>query len=122
MKQHILVIDDEAQIRDLLLTYFRKHQYLVSAAGTASDAMRIASEVRLHLIILDVVLAESDGIEVLEALKTAHPNLPVIIMTGIGFDEELLQEAVEKGASGYVSKTLSLDQLLMEVHRVLNYR
>ena len=57
--------------------------------------------------------------EVLTSLKSAHPNLPVIIMTGIGFEEELLREAKERGASGYVSMTLPLNQLLMEVHRVL---
>ena len=75
----------------------------------------------LNLVILDVPLGDSDGLEILQTLKNAHPNLPVIIMTGIGFDEELLQEAIKKGASGYVSKTLPLDQLLMEVHRTLKF-
>ena len=44
------------------------------------------------------------------------------MMTGIGFEEELLQEAAQKGASGYVSKTAPLDNFLMEVHRTLNYK
>jgi DNA-binding NtrC family response regulator len=122
MKQHILVVDDEAPIRDLLQTYFRKHGYQVTSAETATEAMNLANEVPLQLIILDIVLADSDGMEVLSSLKAAHPHLPVIIMTGMGFDEELLQEAIQKGASGYVSKTLPLDQLLMEVHRTLNYK
>jgi DNA-binding NtrC family response regulator len=61
-------------------------------------------------------------LEILERMKATHPNLPIIIMTGIGFDEDLLQEAIQKGASGYVSKTLPLDQLLMEVHRTLKFK
>jgi DNA-binding NtrC family response regulator len=71
---------------------------------------------------MDIVLPDADGMEVLSAVKQNHPNLPVVMLTGIGFDEELLQEAKERGAVGYVSKTLPLDQLLMEVRRVLNYK
>jgi DNA-binding NtrC family response regulator len=122
MKQHILVVDDEPPIRELLQSYFTKHGYEVTTAADAQTALRISDEVPLHLVILDVLLPESDGLEVLEQLKGMHPNLPIIIMTGIGFDEELLQEAIQKGASGYVSKTLPLDQLLMEVHRTLKFK
>jgi DNA-binding NtrC family response regulator len=122
MKQHILVVDDETPIRELLDSYFRKRGYKVTTAETAAEALRLADEVPLNLIILDIVLPDADGLELLGNFKAAHPNLPIIIMTGIGFDEELLQEAMQKGASGYVSKTLPLEQLLMEVHRTLNYK
>ncbi|MGV3771912.1 MAG: response regulator [Verrucomicrobiales bacterium] len=122
MKEHILVVDDEAPIRQLLQSYFKKHGYEVSVASTAAETLKVADDVPLNLVVLDVLLGDQDGLDVLQTLKQSHPNLPVIIMTGIGFDEELLQEAISKGASGYVSKTLPLDQLLMEVHRTLNYR
>lgn len=122
MKQHILVVDDEAPIRDLLSAYFTKHGYQVSTAETAADALRIVDEQPVQIVVLDVLLPDTDGLETLAQIRQSHPKLPVIIMTGIGFDEELLQEALQKGASGYVSKTLPLDQLLMEVHRTLNYK
>lgn len=122
MKQHILVVDDEAPILELLSVYFKKNGYEVSTAGNHTDALRLIDEKRPNLVILDVLLADTDGLEVLGEIKASHPKLPVILMTGIGFDEELLQEAVKKGAAGYVSKTLPLDQLLMEVHRTLNYK
>ncbi|HTG45372.1 MAG TPA: response regulator [Verrucomicrobiae bacterium] len=122
MKQHILVVDDEPPIRELLQAYFLKHGYEVTTAKDAAEALRLTDEVSLHLVILDVLLPDSDGLEILEKIKAAHPNLPIIIMTGIGFDEELLQESIQKGASGYVSKTLPLDQLLMEVHRTLKFK
>ena len=122
MKEHILIVDDEAPIRQLLQSYFKKHGYEVSSAANAVEAAKLVDEVPLNLVILDVLLGEQDGLDVLQTMKQSHPNLPVIIMTGIGFDEELLQEAITKGASGYISKTLPLDQLLMEVHRTLNYR
>ena len=122
MVPHILFVDDEAPIRGLLSTYFSKHGYQVTVASSAEEALRLTDEISVNIVVLDVLLADKDGLEVLSRLKQAHPNLPVIIMTGIGFDEELLQESISKGAAGYVSKTLPLDQLLMEVHRTLNYR
>jgi DNA-binding NtrC family response regulator len=122
MKQHILVVDDEAPILELLASYFKKHGYEVSSARAAAEALRLIDEKTPDLVVLDVLLADTDGLEVLGQIKAGHAKLPVIIMTGIGFDEELLQEALQKGASGYVSKTLPLDQLLMEVHRTLNYK
>jgi len=122
MKQHILVVDDEAPIRDLLAEYFRKHGFEVSAARTAEEAVRMANEASLHLMILDIALPDADGLELLEVIKSAHPNLPVVILTGMGFDDDLVQEAFRKKASGYVSKTLPLDQLLLEVRRTLTHK
>lgn len=119
MKEHILVVDDEAPICELLSSFFRKRGYEVTTASTASEALRLADEVALQLMILDIALADADGLELLGKIKSAHPNLPVIILTGMGFDDELLQEALEKKASGYVSKTLPLEQLLAEVRRTL---
>jgi DNA-binding NtrC family response regulator len=119
MKQHILVVDDEEPIRDLLGEFFKKRGYDVTVAATAEETMRLVDEERLHLVILDIALNDADGLELLQRIKSSHPNLPVIMLTGMGFDDELLQEAVQKGAAGYVSKTLPLDQLLMAVHQAL---
>src|SRR5580704_7768177 len=105
---HILIVDDEASIRDLLSEFFRKRGYKVSTAATPEEAQSMTDSVPINLVILDVLLADCDGMELLESLKKRHPNLPIIIMTGIGFDEELLKEAQQKGAAGYVSKTLPL--------------
>jgi DNA-binding response OmpR family regulator len=122
MKQHILVVDDEEPIRELLATYFGKHDYQVTTAGTAAEALRLADDTALNLVVLDIALPDGDGLEILGELRASHPNLPVVMLTGMGFDEELLQEARQRGASGYVSKSLPLDQLLMEVVRTLKYK
>ena len=117
-----MVIDDEAPVRNLLSEFFKKKGYEVSGAETAEEAIRLVAETSPDLVILDILLPDVDGIEVLSQLKKSKPELPIIIMTGIGFDESLLREAQEKGASGYISKTLPLDQLLMEVHRHLRFK
>ena len=55
----------------------------------------------------------------LSTLKSRHPQTKVVMLTGMGFVEDLLQEAQEKGADGYVSKVLPLDELLLAIHRTL---
>ena len=122
MKPHILVVDDEAPIRELLSTFFQSRGYEVSSAGTAYDAMIKAAETSLALVLLDLVLPDADGLEVLDSLKRTHPDLPIIIMTGMGADDALLKEARDKGAAGYVSKTLPLDKLLAEVENLRGLR
>ncbi len=120
LSPHILVVDDEQPICDLLANYFSKRGYQVTTARTGNEALRLTDETPFNLMILDIALADADGLELLETIKNSHSKLPVIILTGMGFDDELLKEALEKKASAYVSKTLPLDQLLLEVRRVLS--
>jgi len=120
MKQRILVVDDEPQIRDMLSLYFSKHGYEVAVAGNSVETLRAADANGFDLVILDIGLAEEDGLKLLKNLKTKHPHLRVIMLTGMGFVEDLLQEAHEKGADGYVSKMLPLDELLLAVQRIVN--
>ena len=61
---------------------------------------------------------ETDGLELLELIKR-RPNLPVIILTGIGYSEEAMAEALSMGAAAYVSKGLSASHLVMEIRRIL---
>ena len=119
MSQHILIVDDEAPIRELLKTYFEKRGYQVTVAATAEEAREFAGVPSVDLVILDVALGDTDGMELLSELKDDRPKLPVIILTAMGFDDGLIQEALDKGASGYLSKTLPLEQLLLDVQRVL---
>lgn len=119
MKQRILVVDDEPQIRDMLSLYFSRHDYDVSTASNSKEALRAASSGKFDVAVLDIGLAEEDGLKLLEALKASHPDLRVIMLTGMGFVEDLLEEAHRKGADGYVSKVLPLDELLLAIQRIL---
>jgi DNA-binding NtrC family response regulator len=122
MKQHILVVDDEVQIRELLAIYLSKQDYRVSTAATSKDIWGIVDREPVDLVVLDIGLAEEDGLELLPQLKSKHPNIRVVILTGMGFVEDLLQEAQQQGADGYVSKVLPLDELLMAIQRILKPR
>jgi DNA-binding response OmpR family regulator len=120
VRQHILVVDDEPPIRELLTTFFDKHGYQITAVATAEEAQAVARTATVNLIILDIELADVDGLQLLGEFKERYPDLPVMILTAMGFDDQLLAEALQKGASAYVSKTLPLQQLLSEVQRTLH--
>jgi DNA-binding NtrC family response regulator len=119
MKQHILVVDDEEQICDLLCLYLTKQGYRVSTSRASAEARRLLQEDRVDLVVLDIGLAHEDGLKVLQDMKSAHPDVKVVMLTGMGFVEDLLQEAHLKGADGYVSKVLPLDELLVAIQRTL---
>jgi DNA-binding response OmpR family regulator len=118
MKQHILVVDDEPQIRELLSLYLQKQGYDVSTASSSAETLACLSGQPVNLVVLDIGLAQEDGLRLLEHLKASHPEVRVIMLTGMGFVEDLLQEAHDKGADGYVSKVLPLDELLIAIERV----
>ena len=120
MKQSILIIDDDEPILGLLSEFFEERGYETATAGTCMAGLRLADEYSPDLVILDLSLADGDGFDLLENLHDSQPDLPVVILTGMGYDDGLLQEALEIGAVGYLSKNLPIEQLLMEVHRHLN--
>ncbi len=120
MKQSILVIDDEQSLCDFLSYYLKRHGFQVTTTIYGADAPCLLDENHYHLVILDVVLKGCDGLELLTEIKNSHPQLPVLMLTGLGFQEEVLQEARKNGADGYLSKTLAKEHLLMEVRRLLN--
>jgi DNA-binding NtrC family response regulator len=119
MNQRLLVVDDEPQIREMLSMYFSKHGFDVKLASNSTETLRAIEADPLDVVVLDIGLAEEDGLKLLEKIKALHPDLRVIMLTGMGFVEDLLDEAHRKGADGYVSKVLPLDELLLAVQRIL---
>jgi two-component system, OmpR family, response regulator len=119
MKQRILVVDDEPQIREMLCMYFGNHGYETSSAGDSTAALDTLANNSVDVVVLDIGLAEEDGLTLLERIKARYPNVRVIMLTGMGFVEDLLQEAQQKGADGYVSKVLPLDELLGAIQKIL---
>ena len=116
---HILFVDDEAPIREMLSLYFRKKGYAVTAAVTGQQAMELADKTPFNLAILDVNLAGESGLDLLGFFKSNYNTLPVIMFTGMGSDPEVIARATRDGADGFMSKTESLDKLFAEVSRHL---
>ena len=117
MSQYILVVDDEEQIRELIAIYLRKQGFEVASEESSVATLASLRQRTPDLVVLDIGLGDEDGLRLLVDIKKEHPNVKVIMLTGMGFVEDLLQEAVQKGADGYVSKVLPLDELLMAIQR-----
>ncbi|MFZ5495184.1 MAG: response regulator [Verrucomicrobiota bacterium] len=116
--KHLLAIDDEAPILDLLKEYLSAQGFRVSTAGTALEARQIAESDPPDLIISDLQLEETDGLRLIEQLRTLVPNKPVILLTGVLFDPQVVEENLKWKVSAYVSKTAPLQVLLQEIRRL----
>lgn len=112
-KAEILIIDDEEQIRKLLEITLRSNNYIVSEAATAKEGIIIASNHPPDLIILDLVLPDKDGLEVLQELRQWYTN-PVIILS-VQNSEEIIIKALDSGANDYLSKPFRTGELLARI-------
>jgi DNA-binding response OmpR family regulator len=100
---HVLIVDDEPATLGMLVDFFTEGGYTVATAHTGDEALGAIGRARPDVILLDVMLHEPSGVEVLERLHRVQPNIPVILVTG-GSDLLLAQAAVGMGAFDYLSK------------------
>jgi DNA-binding NtrC family response regulator len=119
MKKHILTVDDEADIRELLREVLTIKGYRVSTAADAERARKIVAEDPPHLIILDLQIEEGDGFVLVEDIKRLGPNIPILLLTGAIFDRNLVRDTIEKKVARYLDKTASLSTIVTEVERLL---
>jgi two-component system, OmpR family, response regulator len=116
-QDHILVVDDDAEIRGLLRDYLQKEGYRVSAAANGREMRAALSPARPDLVILDLMLPGEDGLSLCRDLR-AGSNLPVIMLTARG-DEADRIVGLEMGADDYLPKPFSPRELLARIKSVL---
>lgn len=119
-RDHILVIDDEQPILDLLQEYLSAHGYRVSTASNAQEAKNVVETEAPRLIITDLQLEDTDGLQLIEQLRILLPATPVILLTGVLFDSHVIEENLKWKISSYVSKTAPLQSLLQEIKRLIH--
>jgi len=120
MRKRVLIIDDEPLIRQMLRQALGNAGFDVADVGTAREAFLTAREQPPDLIICDLQLDESDGLEVIDTLKRQLPAVPVMLLTGVLFDSEVAGSVVGDKISAYVEKTAPLRRVLEEARRLLN--
>ncbi|HPC86746.1 MAG TPA: sigma-54 dependent transcriptional regulator [Smithellaceae bacterium] len=119
MNETILVVDDEVSIGQSLKAILEDEGYQVLVAGSGEEALRIVTEEMPHLVLLDIWLPGMDGLETLKAVRAAHPNMLVIMMSGHGTIETAVK-ATKLGAFDFIEKPLSLDKVMILVNNALN--
>ena len=122
-KQSILVVDDEAQLCDILTQYLSRHGYRVLSAQDGPTALSLAERERPHLIVLDINMPGMNGVEVLRKLRAKRYEGGVMMLTGVR-DEDLLKEVLELGSIDIVGKPADLERirLAIEVSLILSKR
>ena len=116
---HVLVVDDEPDVRELLAEYFRDrgHDVTVVTDGRAAVRAIEGAPTRYALVITDLQLPGADGLAVLRAARTANPSAYVIIITGYASLDSAI-EAVRLGAYDYLTKPFSLGQIDVVLKRM----
>ena len=120
MAADILVVDDEADIRDLVSGILEDEGHRTRLARDSDEALKAIEDRRPHLVILDIWLQGSrlDGLEVLTVIKRAYPDLPIVIISGHG-NIETAVTAIKRGAYDYIEKPFKSDRLVLVTLRAL---
>lgn len=117
----ILLVEDEKFIADLYAHVLNKANYLVKIAGNGGDAIKILEKEKFDLLLLDIVLPDMNGLEVLRQwkLKNVQTNMIIILLTNLGQDATI-KEGFVLGATGYLVKaSFTPDQIVNEVKNAL---
>jgi len=116
----ILLVDDEELIQDLGRSILERFGFRVEPAETGEEALVIVRDRRdeIRLIILDLIMPGLDGTETCRRLKSVAPEIPILISSGLGQDSTV-QEALRKGASGFLAKPFSVEELTQAVSSAL---
>ena len=120
-RQHadFLIIDDDPAIAKFLVTYLRQKGH---SCDSLTEGFKTAQWLELNkceVVVVDLNMPKVDGISLISFIREMSEKLPIIVFTGVGYDEERMHAALRAGANGYVSKNLPVEQLYCVLSRVL---
>src|SRR6478672_2584868 len=120
MALDILIVDDEADIRELVAGILQDEGYATRTARDSDDALNQVATRRPNLVFLDIWLQGSrlDGLQVLDQVKQQHPELPVVMISGHG-NIETAVAAIKQGAYDFIEKPFKADRLVLVADRAL---
>jgi DNA-binding NtrC family response regulator len=113
----LLAVDDEVGVRESLKMVFCKEYRLLEAASVEA-AIRKVQEERPQVVLLDILMPKTDGIEILRQIKTIHPSCEVIMLTGVN-SQQLAAKAMDFGAFDFIGKPFDVMELRQKVKRAL---
>jgi two-component system response regulator HydG len=114
-----LIIDDDPAISRFLVTYLRQKGHSCQALTDGFQTAAWLSENDCEVAIVDLRMPKVDGISLISFIREINPQIPIVVFTGIGYDEDKMHAALRAGANGYVSKNLPIEQLYCVLSRVL---
>ena len=114
-----LIIDDDPAITKFLLTYLQRKGHSCDALTEGFQTASWLERNQCDVVVVDLNMPKVDGISLISYIREISETLPIIVFTGVGYDEERMHAALRAGANGYVSKSLPIEQLYCVLSRVL---
>lgn len=114
---HLLIVDDDERIRDLLARYLKKSGFLVSAARDAAHARRLLAGLEFDLIVLDVMMPGEDGLSLTQSLRETM-STPILLLTARDETSDRIA-GLEAGADDYLAKPFEPKELLLRINAIL---
>ncbi|MBM3441363.1 MAG: response regulator transcription factor [Bacteroidetes bacterium] len=118
-KKSVLLVEDEASLASTLRLNLELEGYALRLATDGPSALQKLKEEYFDAVLLDIMLPEMDGLEVLEALRLRHPSLPVLILSARGDSQDRIL-GLRKGADDYLAKPFHLEELLLRLEKLLD--
>jgi DNA-binding response OmpR family regulator len=118
MAAKILIVDDDAGVRESLEELLRLEDYQADSTGSGEDALEALSQ-GFDLVLLDIKMPGIDGVEVMHEIRKYHPNTRIIIITGYGSLESAI-DAIRSGAQDYMLKPYTADDILLSISKALS--
>lgn len=113
---HILIVEDDQPVRNLIITTLKMHEYAFSSASNAADAIQMSVSEKPDLVLLDLGLPDLDGMEVIKSIRS-WSLMPVIVVSARGEDADKIH-ALDAGADDYLTKPFSTEELLARIRVV----
>ena len=120
-KPHILIVDDDAEIRDLLSRFLSKHEFRVTTARDGREMRQALQDWAFDLVVLDLMMPGEDGLSICRRLRAANDPTPIIMLTAKVEDVDRIV-GLEVGADDYLPKPFNPRELLARIHAVLRRR
>ena len=115
---HVLVVDDDDRIRELVKQYLEENNFLVTTAKDSPDAKKKLEIVKFDILILDIMMPGESGLSLTKEVKKNNPT-PIILLTAKGEKQDII-EGLELGADDYLGKPFEPKELLLRIKNILN--
>mgnify|MGYP000953600646 CR=1 FL=1 len=115
---HILVVDDDRRIRQLLQTYLTQHGFRVTAAANADEARQRRQGLQFDLLILDIMMPGESGLDLAKALRAGHDTIPVLMLSALADAPDRIA-GLAAGSDDYLAKPFEPQELLLRINNLL---
>ncbi|MDA8429266.1 MAG: response regulator [Geobacteraceae bacterium] len=121
MNEHVLVVDDEEMIRDLLASALQQENYICHMAANVDEAFAVLGAQRIDLVISDIMMPGRSGVDLLRDLKKVDSEIAVLMITGLS-DMNTALECIHLGADDYLTKPFGISRVMLTVRNLIEKR